>query len=88
MTGIGRDAYTSLSLAQLRAILTELAEVTPAGGQPAPHVVRDLLQRNGRAHLRFDVAMALVDAVAGPDAVRPVSAMPLKRLEELMNKIG
>jgi hypothetical protein len=80
----------SLTLAQLRAILAELAAAGGDGDGSTPSVaaVRGVLSRHDRAELPFDVVSTLVDAVSGPGAVRPVSSLPLKRLEELMDRIG
>jgi len=78
----------SLTLADLRTLLAELAA---AGGEDrGPLSAADVdrvLRRHGLADLPLDVVSALVDAVSRPSG-GPVSSLPLRRLEELMDRIG
>ena len=80
------DGPIVLSLAQLRGLLADLADLARPEGGIAAASVWSVLDRNGLAELPTDVVATLLAAATEPG--RPVSAIPLKQLERLLDRIG
>jgi hypothetical protein len=77
-----------LSLAQLRDLLGELAELTPDGGPVDAASVWAVVGRHDQSDLPLDVVAMLVDVAQEATPEQPIASMPLKRLEELINRIA